>query len=652
VGIAAALLLASTAVAAAPTYAAPPPGSPAGAEVAGLIVAYAPGVAAAERPGVATGSAFLGNVLLRTGVDIGQGMRTVGLEAPMAVDAARDVAARLTASPQVLWAEPDYVVSLPEHLGAIDTPGAQVVEVAPTKNVSANAVQLSPPWGLDRIDQRSGLNARYEYGTTGAGVTAYVVDTGIRATHQEVTGRVRPGFSAVADNNGTIDCHGHGTHVAGTLGGTTYGVAKKVTLVPVRVLDCNGNGTISDVVSGIDWVVSDHPADAPAVVNMSMSGPASDALDAAVRQLVADNITVVVASGNNAADACQASPGRTAEAITVNASTRTDERASFSNFGACADIYAPGAGVLSAWASSDTATIEGNGTSMAAPHVAGVAARTLESNPRLTPAEVWRAIGEAATTVKLIPADDTDTTKLLYAAPPSAPGDGPSGNSEFFLNNAFTGEADLHFSYGDPDDQVLVGDWDGDGKKTPAVRRGATFYLRNSNTTGVADQVLTYGDPGDGVLVGDWDGNGTDTLAVRRGGMFFLRNSTTTGVADLVIRYGNPGDEVLVGDWDGNGQDSLGVRRGNQFYLRNLLTSGNADLVLGYGNPGDEALVGDWDGNGQDSLGVRRGNQFYLRNALASGNADLVLGYGNPGDQALAGDWDGNGTDTLGVHRR
>ncbi|MPV87672.1 S8 family serine peptidase [Georgenia ruanii] len=585
-------------------------------------------------------------------------MRTVGLEAPLAVDAARDLAARLTASPQVLWAEPDYVVSLPENLGAIESPGTHVVDPAPKEGLTTEAVQLSPPWGLDRIDQRSGLNARYEYGTTGAGVTAYVVDTGIRASHQEFTGRVRPGFSAVADGRGTADCHGHGTHVAGTLGGTTYGVAKKVTFVPVRVLDCNGSGTISTVVSGIDWVVQDHPVGAPAVVNMSLGGPASDALDAAVRRLVADNITVVVASGNSGADACLTSPARTAEAITVNASTQTDEHAPFSNFGACTDIYAPGVGVRSAWASSDTAAIEGDGTSMATPHVAGVAARTLEANPRLMPAEVWRAIEQAATPVELMPVDGTDAGKLLYAAPtpaapaPPGPGAAPGQDYGFFLNNSVTGTADVHFFYGDRGDEVLVGDWDGDGIKTPAVRRGATFYVRNSNTSGGADRVFTYGNPGDEVLVGDWDGDGTDTLAVRRGGTYFIRNSTTTGGADVVIAYGDPGDEVVVGDWDGNGSDSLGVRRGNQFYLRNTLTSGNADLVVGYGNPGDEVVVGDWDGNRSDSLGVRRGNQFYLRNTLTSGNADLVVGYGNPGDQALVGDWDGDRTDTLGVYRR
>ncbi|WP_205739839.1 S8 family peptidase [Georgenia sp. SYP-B2076] len=669
--LAAGTLLAALAVAApAPAAQAPaaPGGAPAaqapaaqapaaagGAQVAGLIVAYAPGVGPTEGPGVVTGSAFVQDLQLQIGQAIGLGLRTVGLDAPMSAEAAEAVAAQLETSPSVLWAEPDYAVSLPDDLGPMAAGGAAVTGGPPAAAPGVASVQAAAPWGLDRIDQRSGLSTTYEYDTTGDGVTAYVIDTGIRATHTEFVGRVGTGFSVVTDGGGTNDCHGHGTHVAGTLGGTTYGVAKQVEIVPVRVLDCNGAGTNAGVISGIDWVVSNHDAGTPAVANMSMGGPASDAVDAAVRTMIDDNITVVVASGNGGTSACQTTPARTAEAITVNASTNADAIASFSNRGSCTDVYAPGAAVLSAWATSDTASLEGSGTSMASPHVAGAAARILERNPRFTPAQVWTALSAATTAVDFVPSDAADPKKLLYAAPtagaPAPPAVPDGGATGFFLNNRFTGAADLRFDYGNPGDQALMGDWNGDRSDTPGVRRGATFYLRNSNSTGAADVVVGYGNPGDEVLVGDWDGNRTDTLAVRRGNVFYLRNALTSGVADVVLGYGNPGDVVLVGDWDGNGTDTLAVRRGNQFFLRNSLTSGVADVVLGYGNPGDEVLVGDWDGNGTDTLAVRRGNQFYLRNLLTSGAADQVLAYGNPGDEALTGDWDGNGTETLGVRR-
>jgi SpoIID/LytB domain protein len=239
--------------------------------------------------------------------------------------------------------------------------------------------------------------------------------------------------------------------------------------------------------------------------------------------------------------------------------------------------------------------------------------------------------------------------KSSWWVPTAAPDNTPG----FYLSNSnSTGTADVVFNYGNPDDTVLVGDWDGNRTDTLAVRRGHMYYLSNSNSTGKADVVMGYGNPDDVVLVGDWDGNGTDTLAVRRGHMYYLSNSNSTGKADIVMGYGNPDDEVLVGDWDGNGTDTLAVRRGHMYYLSNSNSTGRADVVMGYGNPDDVVLVGDWDGNRTDTLAVRRGHMYYLSNSNSTGKADIVMGYGNPGDEVLVGDWDGNGTDTLGVRRR
>ena len=250
------------------------------------------------------------------------------------------------------------------------------------------STQINPAWGLDRIDQVNlPLNASYTNVASGSGVVAYVVDTGINASHIDFAGRVAQGFTAVQDGNNTLDCNGHGTHVAGTIAGSTYGVAKAATIVPVRVLDCNGSGLLSGVVAGLDWIGQNYVPGSKVVVNMSLGGGASATLDSAVASLVAKGITVVVAAGNSAADACNFSPARVYGAITVAASTTADGLASYSNFGSCVDIVAPGSGILSAWIGSTTETAVLNGTSMASPHVAGLVASML-TNGYLTPSEV------------------------------------------------------------------------------------------------------------------------------------------------------------------------------------------------------------------------------------------------------------------------
>jgi len=258
--------------------------------------------------------------------------------------------------------------------------------------------QTNPPWGLDRIDQRNRpLSNSYTYDQTGAAIDAYMIDTGIHATHQDFSGRVQPGVNTVDSSPSTTDCNGHGTHTAGTVGGETYGVAKDVTLIAVRVFGCGNSTATSAIIAGVDWVVANHNAGEPAVANMSLGGGASTAMDNAVAAMINDGVSTAVASGNETANACNSSPGRLPAAITTGATDINDARASFSNFGTCVDLHGPGVGVVSAAPSSNTATATLSGTSMAAPHVAGAAALYLEANPGASPSTVHNAIVGNAT---------------------------------------------------------------------------------------------------------------------------------------------------------------------------------------------------------------------------------------------------------------
>ncbi|WP_436494798.1 proprotein convertase P-domain-containing protein [Actinokineospora sp. HUAS TT18] len=309
-----------------------------------------------------------------------------GFAAKMSASQAR----RLAADPKVAFVQQDQVL--------------RVADVQPNP----------PSWGLDRIDQRDlPLDQSYTYDTAASNVRAYILDTGIRITHSTFGGRATWGTNTVDSNN--TDCHGHGTHVAGTVGGSQYGVAKGVPLIAVKVLNCQGSGTTAGVVNGVDWVTQN--AVKPAVANMSLGGGADAALDTAVRNSIASGVTYSLASGNSSANACNSSPARVAEGITVNASDSADRAASFTNFGTCTDIFAPGVGITSAWMTNDTATNTISGTSMAAPHVAGAAALWLATHPNDSPAAVATALVNNSTPNKITNPGTGSPNRLLYTAP-------------------------------------------------------------------------------------------------------------------------------------------------------------------------------------------------------------------------------------------
>ena len=303
-----------------------------------------------------------------------------------------------------------------EHVRA----DAAVAYVEQDQIVTVVDTQLHPPsWGLDRVDQRvRPLDASYTNPSAASAVTAYVIDTGIRFTHQEFGGRARSGIDTVDNDGDASDCAGHGTHVAGTIGGATYGVAKRVNLVAVRVLNCQGSGTFAGVVAGVDWVTAN--AVRPAVANMSLGGGASTALDSAVRNSINSGITYAIAAGNDfGADACNTSPARVLEAVTVGATDISDNRASFSNVGTCLDLFGPGVNITSAWFTGDTATNTISGTSMATPHVAGAAAMVLAANPGLTPGAVRDTLVNTATAGVVVNPGAGSPNRLLYVGPPN-----------------------------------------------------------------------------------------------------------------------------------------------------------------------------------------------------------------------------------------
>jgi len=405
---------------------------------------------------------------------------------------------------------------------------------------SIKATQSNPPWGLDRIDQRAlPLSTTYTYDTTASNVHAYIIDTGIRVTHQQFGGRAVSGTDAVDNDSNAADCNGHGTHVAGTVGGSTYGVAKAVQLVAVRVLDCAGSGTTAGVVAGIDWVTAN--AIKPAVANMSLGGGADSVLDAAVNRSIAAGITYAVASGNETANACNSSPARVPNAITVNATTRTDAKASFSNFGTCTDIFAPGQDILSSWYSSDTATNTISGTSMATPHVVGAAALVLAANPGFTPAQVASALTTAATPNVVTSPGTGSPNRLLFTGSGGTTPPTPTPTPTPPTGGSCTGTSGTDVSI--PDAGAAV--------TSPITISGCGRSASTAST--VAVQVVhTY--RGDIVL----------DLVAPDGTAYRLKNSSTSDSADNInTTYTvNLGSEAADGTWRLRAQDVYSVDTG------------------------------------------------------------------------------------------
>jgi serine protease len=449
----------------------------------------------------------------------------------------------------------------------------------------ANATQNNATWGLDRVDQADlPLNSTYNYTETGAGVTAYVVDTGVLASHSNFGGRVSGGYTAINDGRGTDDCNGHGTHVAGTIGSTTYGLAKSVSLVPVRVLDCNGSGSNSGVIAGVDWVAQN--ASFPAVANMSLGGGNSTALDNSVNNAINQGITFVVAAGNSNSDACSGSPNKVPNALTVASSTSSDARSSFSSWGSCIDIFAPGSNITSTWDNGGTNTI--SGTSMAAPHVAGAVALYLQSNPSASTSQVANAITSNAVSGRISNPNGSPNLLLQTTSGGTPPPPPPPPTGDELVNGvAVTG---LSASTGN--DIVYT-------MEVPAGATNITFSM--SGGSGDADLYTRFGSaPTDS----SYDcrpyrnGNSETCTGTQSGGTYYVRIKAYSSFSGVSITgsYTEPGTggPTPVDSTVSNISVSSGAW---QRYTLNL-GSGYSNLNV--------AISG---GSGDADLYVRRGSQ-------------------------------------------
>ena len=465
-----------------------------------------------------------------------------------------------------------FAVALPEQAVEALSRNPNVAYIEPDSVIWAIGSQSSPTWGLNRIDQRAlPLDSTYNYDYTGSGVTAYIIDTGIYLGHTEFGGRASSGLDAI-DGGNADDCNGHGTHVAGSVGGTKYGVAKDVQLVAVRVLDCGGSGTTSGVIAGIDWVTAN--AIKPAVANMSLGGGASTSLDTAVKNSIASGVSYAVAAGNGnflgiAQDACKYSPARVPEAMTIGATDSTDTKASWSNYGNCVDWFAPGVSITSAWYTSATATNTISGTSMATPHTTGVAALYLQAYPGSTPQQVRDGL-DGATTKGIVTNSKTVNNHLLYslfdATPPA--NQAPTASFSYGTIGLTANFTDLST---DSDGAIVGWSWNfGDGG-TSTLQNPSHTYSRdgtyavmltvtdNDGATNSASQSMTVSNSSAGITL---SAMGHKVKGVQYADLAW---SGATGAAVDVYRNGVP---IATTANDGAYPDNINKKGGGSYTYR------------------------------------------------------------------------------------
>ena len=483
--------------------------------------------------------------------------------------------------------------------------------------MSVDATQSNATWGIDRIDQRDlPLSTTYTYDTDATGVHAYIIDTGIRADHTEFTGRIGNGFSSVSGDTSTNDCHGHGSHVAGTVAGTTWGVAKKATIHPVRVFGCGSSAPNSQIIAGIDWVTANNVK--PAVANMSLGGPASTATDTAVNNLIAAGVVAVVAAGNGNIDACTESPSRVPNAITVGASDRNDARSIWtggqaSSWGTCLDVFAPGTSIISVGISSATASASNSGTSMASPHVAGAAALYLATHPTATPAEVQTAIINNATPGKITDLRGSPN-RLLYSLFSGGPGPGNQAPIANFTSSASGLTVNFTDTSTDSDGTIASRSWSfGDGTSSTAANPSKTYAAAGTYTVTLT---VTDDDGATNVKTGSVTVGSTGTQTYTNGTDVNIPDNNATGVTSSIAVSGRTGNAPnnaqisvnIIHSYKGDLIVDLIAPDGSVYNLHNR-TGGSADNVSGTftRDLSSEPLNGTWKLRAADRASIDTG---------------------------------------------